>query len=93
MRRESTPPGEDNRILCPQLGHLVPFSYCRSENQGLPCVKTLDCWYDVFLVEDHLREALSEEEWERFLRTPSKPKMVALLESIEAAEKKRDDGK
>jgi len=67
------------------LGHLVPFSYCRSENQGLPCTKILHCWYDHFLVEEYLREALTDQEWEVFLRTPSKPKLASLLESVEAA--------
>jgi hypothetical protein len=91
MRRESTPPGKNRTILCPQLGHLVPFSYCRSENRGLPCTQILHCWYDHFLVEDYLRKALSEEEWENFLRKPFKPKLVSLLESMEAAGKAKDE--
>jgi len=91
MRRESTPPGENHAVLCRRLGHLVPFSYCRSENQGLPCTDILDCWYDRFLVEDYLRKALTEAEWDRFLRTPSKPKVLSLLESIQAAAKAKDD--
>jgi hypothetical protein len=73
------------------LGHLVPFSYCRSENRGFPCPKILRCWYDHFLVEEHLREVLTEGEWAVFLRTPSKPKLAFLLESIQAASKTRDE--
>jgi len=50
----------------------------------------LQCWYDHFLVEEYLREALTEEEWDVFLRTPSKPKLASLLESVEEAGKIKD---
>jgi hypothetical protein len=50
----------------------------------------LQCWYDHFLVEQYLREALTEEEWDVFLRTPSKPKLASLLESVEEAGKIKD---
>jgi hypothetical protein len=38
-----------------------------------------------------LREVLPEGEWAVFLRTPSKPKLAFLLESIQAASKTRDE--
>jgi hypothetical protein len=87
MRRESIPPGDDFMILCPRLGHSVYFSYCRSENRGIPCFNVLDCWYDHFLVEEYLRRELSPEEWERFFRSSPKPKMVSLVEMAEEAKK------
>jgi hypothetical protein len=87
MRRESIPPSEDFGTLCPLLGHLVPFSYCRHENQGVPCQSILDCWQQYFLVEDYLRKELKNEEWERFLRAYPKPKIVSLVEKIEEAKK------
>jgi hypothetical protein len=93
MKRESKPPGDDYMIRCPRLGHQIYFSYCRSENRGLPCFKTLDCWFDHFLVEDFLREVLTPEEWEKVFQSPPKPKMLSLLELIEQAKKSQKEQK
>lgn len=89
MTRTSEPPKDDHPIRCRKLGHGVPFSYCRKENQGLPCSKTMDCWYDHFMVEDLLRRELKPEEWERVFANPPKPKVVTLMDLIEQA--KRSD--
>ena len=55
---------------------------------GLPCFKTLDCWFEHFLVEEYLRKELAPEEWERVFNKPPKPKMLSLLELIEEAKKR-----
>jgi len=85
MKREKKPPDDNYRIRCPRLGHQIAFSYCRIENRGLPCSKTLDCWYAHFLVEDFLREVLTTEEWERAFERPARPKMDTLVELIQQA--------
>ena len=92
MKRQSTPPEDDYEIRCPRLGHQISFSYCRSENKGLPCFKTLDCWYDHFLVEDHLRKELSPEEWGKAFKKSTKTKTVSLVELIEQAKKAKEEG-
>jgi len=91
MKKKSAPPGEDYSIRCPRLGHQVPFSYCRSENRGLPCFKTLDCWYPHFQVEEYLKKELTSEEWERTFNRLPKTKMASLLELIEQAKKEPKD--
>lgn len=90
MIRTPEAPGDDYRIRCRKLGHEVPFSYCRSESRGLPCFRTLDCWYDHFLVEDLLRRELKPEEWDQAFTRPPKPKVLTLMDLIEQA--KRSDG-
>jgi len=92
MKKESTPPDNDYMIRCPRLGHQIYFSYCRRENRGLPCFKTLDCWYPHFLVEEYLREELEPEEWEKAFTKPKTTKMVSLLELIEQAKKRTEKG-
>jgi hypothetical protein len=87
MKRDSTPPGDDYEIRCPRLGHQISFSYCRKENKGLPCFKTLDCWYSHFLVEEFMRKELTEEEWETAFSRPTQLKTVSLVELIEQAKK------
>jgi hypothetical protein len=45
-----------------------------------------------FLVEDLLRKELTPEEWSQAFETPPKPKMVSLVEMIEAAKKRTQKG-
>lgn len=82
---------EGLQMRCPRLGHHVAFSYCRSENRGLPCFKTLDCWFERFEVEQYLRRRLSSDEWERAFEKPPKEKVVSLLELIEQAKKRNTE--
>ncbi len=92
MKKEKTPPKDDYSIRCPRLGHQIPFSYCRVENRGSPCFKTLDCWYAHFLVEEFLRENLTPEEWEKAFERPVRPKVLTLMELVQQAkEQKKDD--
>ncbi len=91
MRRESKPPSEEDRIRCPRLGHQVPFSYCRSENKGLPCFKTLDCWYEVFLVEAFLQKELTPDQWGKAFKRPKTTKLLSLVELIQQAKKRQEE--
>jgi hypothetical protein len=85
MNEKIIPPGDDYKIRCPRLGHPISFSYCRSENMGIPCFKTLDCWFEHFPVENYFREALTPEEWGSAFQKPLKTKVMSLLELIEQA--------
>ena len=87
MKKENVPPGNDYLIRCPRLGHQIFFSYCRKENRGQPCFKTLDCWHEHFLVEEFLKKVLTKEEWANIFEKPPKPKMLSLVEMIEQAKK------
>lgn len=91
MRRVSEPPSEDEKIRCPRLGHQVPFSYCRSENKGLPCFKTLDCWYEQFLVEEFLQRELSPDQWETAFKRPKTTKLLSLVELIQQAKERQEE--
>ena len=91
--KKKTPPSDDYQIRCPRLGHQIYFSYCRTENQGLPCLKTLDCWHTHFEVEVYLKEHLSEAEWEEAFQRQVKPKMLSLLELMEQAKKRKKEEK
>ena len=66
---------------CRSLGHRVPFSYCRSLNEELPCRSILECWKDVFAIEEWVRAFYSEEEIALFLQ-PTKPKILQIYESM-----------
>jgi hypothetical protein len=93
MGRDPTPPDEDYKIRCPRLGHMITFSYCRVENMGLPCFKTLDCWFQHFMVEAYFQQELSPEKWEEVFNRPRKTKVLSLIELIEQAKKKEKESK
>ncbi|MCF6291270.1 MAG: hypothetical protein L3J03_09795 [Desulfobacterales bacterium] len=88
MNPTPAPPDDSFRIRCPRLGHQIHFSYCRRENLGIPCAKTLDCWYPYFPVQDFLQQELTPTEWRNAFAAPVKAKIVSLAELIEQARKR-----
>jgi len=91
MPQKKTPPADDYQIRCPRLGHQIYFSYCRQENQGQPCFKTLDCWHTHFDVQEYLKGELTTEAYEQAFSGKVKPKMLSLLELIEQAKKQKSE--
>lgn len=70
------------------LGHEVPFSYCRAAQNGLPCFKILDCWFEKIAVQEYLDLHYSAEEQENILKKPA-PKVNTLLDLIEKAKNRK----
>ena len=93
MINKTSPPEDTLQIRCPKLGHQIHFSYCRKENFGLPCIKTLNCWYPHFQVEAYLRKELSQDEWREAFEKPVKPKIQTLMELINQAQKGKKEKK
>lgn len=79
-------------IRCPKLGGQVTFTYCRREGGTLPCQRTIICWQCRFPVEAFLKSILEKEEWDRWSHQKPKEKMVTLLELIEAAKQRLQEG-
>ena len=73
---------------CPRLGGSVFFKYCRTVgDEGLPCFKIMDCWWERFDIQNYLKNNYSEASIERFLNTRPPSKVVSLIELIEKAKK------
>ncbi|NOQ67329.1 MAG: hypothetical protein GQ556_08975 [Desulfobacterales bacterium] len=87
MKQASTPPDDSLQIRCPRLGHQIHFAYCKKENMGLPCFKTLDCWHIHFQVVEYLQQELSPAEWQDAFERPPTPKVLSLAELIEKVQK------
>ena len=85
----AAPPKDEFSIRCPRLGHQINFPYCRSENSGLPCFKTLDCWHTHFNVHAYLKNNLTEDEFKKVFLKKVKPKVLSLFELIEQAKKRK----
>ena len=88
-RLPKEPPPDDFYIRCPRLGHQINFPYCEKENSGLPCFKTLDCWYHYFNVHHFLKNKLSREEVKKIFIDKATPKVLSLLELIEKAKARK----
>ncbi|MBC2736481.1 MAG: hypothetical protein HF981_19125 [Desulfobacteraceae bacterium] len=78
---------KDNlEIRCPRLGSPVPFTYCeKTGNEGQPCFKLMDCWWQHFDVGAYLRHRLTAAEYEAFLNKEPRPKISSLLDLIAQA--------
>ncbi len=72
------------QIFCRKLGHYVPFKYCRSVNDGLPCGGIKDCTFEKLPIEEYLRANYSAAEIEKALNPPA-DKISTLIELIERA--------
>ena len=77
---------DKNNAYCRMLGHVLPFHYCRTMNEGLPCGRILDCWFMRMPIREFIEGNYSEEERQRIFQPP-KPKMVSLAEIVAKAQK------
>ncbi len=76
---------------CPRLGHLIPFSYCLKDGEeGLPCWKTVDCWWEYFDVLGYLKQHYPEADLTKLLQSRPKPKINSLLDLVEQVKNRRD---
>ena len=87
MNTTDLQPKDKYQIRCPRLGHQISFSYCRIENQGIPCFKTLDCWHQIFDVATLLKNELSPEVFNQTFHREIKPKILSLMDLVEQAKK------
>lgn len=70
---------------CSSLGHKVPFEYCRRMNASLPCTKILDCWKNIFPVNEFIKQNYTVDEIASIFE-PAKPKLVQIFELMKKAE-------
>jgi hypothetical protein len=77
---------------CPQLGGEVPFSYCRTVNEDLPCRKIIICWEFRIQIGKFLNENYSIDQIQQALAPPTKTRLETILDLIEKAKKSKDEG-
>ncbi len=84
---------DKKKLRCPKLGGEVPFFYCRTVQDGMPCERIMVCWELFFDIEAYLREHYTPVEIERFLHPTPQDKMTTLIQIIEQAKKKKSPPK
>jgi hypothetical protein len=75
------------KIYCPQLGGEVPFQYCRTLNEDLPCRRMASCWEFRIEISRFLNEYYSAEELHRAFTPPTQTRIETILDLIEKAKK------
>jgi len=74
-------------IHCIQLGGEIPFRYCRTVNQDLPCRRIVSCWEFRMDIVSFLNDHYSAEELQNSFSPPTKTRIETILELIEQAKK------
>ena len=80
---------DSKSVYCRKLGHGLKFGYCREVNDGLPCFKVQDCWFEIFAVQEYLCEHYTKEELVKGLAPPP-TKMEALLDIVSMIKKRNE---
>jgi len=79
-------------IYCPQLGGEIPFRYCRTVNEELPCRRMMVCWEFRMEISKFLAEHYSIDQIQRTLAPPTKTRLESILELIEKAKRVKNEG-
>jgi hypothetical protein len=83
----------DNLVIyCAQLGGEIPFRYCRTVNENLPCRRVIVCWEFRIEISRFLSEHYSPDQIGRALAPPAKTKVETILDLIEKARKAKEEG-
>jgi len=69
---------------CRMLGHYIPFKYCRTQQNGIPCRKILDCFYERIPIQKFIDAHYSKVEKSNIFQDPA-PKIHSIIELIEKA--------
>lgn len=82
---------ESRERRCPRLGGDIPFSYCRKcGDDGSPCWKIIDCWWELFDVETYLRQQMGAENFQHLIGKKPKPKIRSILDIVEEIRSRED---
>ncbi|MFW6189080.1 MAG: hypothetical protein ACOC7T_01495 [Planctomycetota bacterium] len=85
---------DEKTLRCRRLGHRVTFRYCRTQEGASLCPSIMDCWWEVFEVQDFLREHLPAEVFAEIAHRPSRNRVGGLLAALQKARERTegDDG-
>jgi hypothetical protein len=78
---------DDKTAYCRILGHYVPFQYCRTVNDEIPCRKIKDCWFEKLDIDRYIMGNFTESERERMFSSPPE-KISAIVDLIKKAQEK-----
>jgi len=69
-------------LYCPKLGHHLTFTYCRSENLGLPCSRVIKCCSGKIPIQKFLDSNYSGSEIQKIYVGPE-TKINSILDIVQ----------
>jgi hypothetical protein len=70
---------DKKQTYCKQLGHHVPFKYCRTVNNKLPCKQIFNCWFEILPIKEFIAQNYEKEEIKAIL-TPAPSRLERILD-------------
>jgi len=70
------------QTYCRKLGHTLHFSYCRIENNRIPCSKITDCWFQRIPIQDFLQKNYTQSQIER-MQEHTRSRLEIILDMAE----------
>ena len=83
---------DQESVYCRMLGHILPFRYCRTMNNRLPCSRILDCWFELLPIQQFVARHYSLQQQQQFLRPPDS-RMDTLLNTLGQLQKGKQTDK
>ena len=78
---------DTREVYCRMLGHVLSFRYCRTMQEGLPCGRILDCWFELMDIRRFVADNYSEEEHRRIF-SPMRSRIEILYQVAGRMKKK-----
>jgi hypothetical protein len=61
-----------------------------SGDDGQPCFKVVDCWWETFDIVRYLQDHLTETQFTRLMQARPRPKIASLVELVEQVKSRKD---
>jgi hypothetical protein len=78
---------DDLTIYCVQLGGEIPFRYCRTVQDGLPCRRVLSCWEFRIEITRFLHENYSPEGLHQAFSPSPRTRIETIVDLVEKAKR------
>jgi hypothetical protein len=78
-------------IRCPSLGGEVPFRYCRTVQEDLPCRRIMVCWEFRMESSKFLTEHYSADQIRSAWAPPTRTRLETILDLVQIAKKIKEE--
>ncbi len=78
-------------VRCPRMGHQINFGYCRAMSDGLPCSRSITCFYYTFPVEAYFRRVLKDETFASIFLSEKPGRYESFLRTVSEAKERVED--
>ncbi len=81
---------DGREVYCRMLGHVLAFRYCRTMQEGLPCGRILDCWFELMDIRTFVAENYTRQELRRIF-APSPSRLDTICEVVNSLRRQEQE--